>query len=123
MLTHEYCVKNVRPENGRKATKKRKAAPQPATHQVLHLPAQQAAHLSDVQQCVTSVDFVGASSESASKKPGSFGSRKERTVPSTKPVSKEQQAGKRSNLDSMISSPAFANDDTIFSSKNASKAN
>ena len=111
-------------ENGRKDTKKRKAAPQPATHQVLHLPAQQAAHLSDVQQCVTSVDFVGASSESASKKPGPVGSRKERTVPSTNPVSKEQQAGMRTNLDSMISSPAFAptssNDNNAFSSKNAS---
>ena len=111
-------------ENGRKETKKRKAAPQPATHQVLHLPAQQAAHLSDVQQCVTSVDFVGASSESASKKPGPVGSRKERTVPSINSVSKEQQAGMRTSLDSMISSPAFAptssNDNNAFSSKNAS---
>ena len=66
-------------------------------------------------------------STSASKKSGSSESRNDRTVPSSKSASKEQQAGKRKDLDSKISNPTFAqrsstNDSSTcstFSQKNA----
>ena len=45
---------------------------------------------------------------SASKKSGSAGARKVCAVPSPKSVSKEQQAGTRTDLDSKFSNPTFA---------------
>ena len=64
--------------------------------------------------------------QSASKKLGSLGSRKESTVPSEKPVSKEIQAGQQSNLEPTLSRPASARKDRqctkTFSEKNASSS-
>ena len=59
---------------------------------------------------------------SGQKQQSSLGSRKERTVPSTKSDSYKSQAGKRSNLVPVISNSATAQksvkDTSTFSSKN-----
>ena len=64
--------------------------------------------------------------QSASKKLGSLGSRKESTVPSRKSVSKEIKAGKQSNLEPTLSRPANARKapqcSKTFSEKNASSS-
>ena len=112
------------------------SAAQQATHHVLKLPAKPVAQQNDVhydtcndtggERFSTAHTNSSALPKSASKKLGSLGSRKESTVPSKKPVSKEIQAGQQSNLEPMFSRPASARKalqcSKPFSEKNASSS-
>ena len=112
------------------------SAVQQATHHVLKLPAKPVAQQNDVhydacnatggEHFSTAHTNSSALPQSASKKLGSLGSRKESTVPSEKPVSKEIQAGQQSNLEPTLSRPASARKDRqctkTFSEKNASSS-
>ena len=109
------------------------SAVQQATHNVLKLPAKPVAQQNDVhydacnatggEHFSTAHTTSSVLPQSASKKLGSVGSRKESTVPSKKPVSKEIQAGQQSNLEPTFSRPANARKarqcSMTFSEKNA----
>ena len=112
------------------------SAAQQAAHHVLKLPARPVAQQNEVHfdtcNATSGEHFSTAHTnsstlpQSASKKLGPLGSRKESTVPSEKPVSKEIQAGQQSNLEPTLSRPASARKDRqctkTFSEKNASSS-
>ena len=76
----------------------------------------------DDREKLISAALTSSPAKGSNSKRSSTSSRNESTLPSTKPVSRESQAGKRSNLGTQKSLECSATFSDRFSKKNATKS-